>query len=640
MGRLNRSEISGVLLSTLLALVGCGSGEGGGGETTLGSRTISHSSCGDGCSSLDFSTAEVGSEWIVTPYILGESSVISGAGATTFDFAVEGATEVGSVGTGAGLTARDAASASSYAPQSIGSILSRDHALRSLYNHFDPNRGLHQVPWFWAAVADLDRKRQTGGPIGQALIGTRSALGPSISDEFLGQLAESRLQERRPLPSSNSTSPPDVSGHKLFDQPSRNSLLSSADPRLFPLQGEADCPASGKVPVPAPSGAYDSGEQATIVQKFAGQDFCLAVLSDLETAGTLDEVAEAMAAIMKRYKTVIYKDQMAPKGNFTMAPLIIVADFKDEFVWPPAEEGKLQVSGVLHRGVTEAMGRPVVYIASDLVKVLGLTGEQASRAKQLWYGTLAHEIQHAVMYYYREADGKGVGETPAVDEGIAHFMEDVFGYGLENFKSYAGAFLSVHPYGTAPFLDSGADVISNDTLRGATHTLLYYLSSQMGGVEFSGGEVSGGGGLDFIVSVVKHSSSAGAATLIDSYGSDWSTAISNYSSALVLDGNVKKGLESRFATQSPVADITQIGGGKGTFGMRFNGYAGLPGGLNSYELLGQSITGVKHYHLRPYRLTVQDPPPPSAALVFKLPDQVANTGVTAVQVRQGIDQWY
>ena len=234
------------------------------------------------------------------------------------------------------------------------------------------------------------------------------------------------------------------------------------------------------------------------------------------------------------------------------------------------------------------------------------------------------------MYYYREAQGQGVGETPAVDEGVAHFMEDVFGYGLENFKSYAGAFLSVHPFGTAPFLDSGPEVISNDTLRGATHTLLYYLASQMGGVEFSGGEVSGGGGLDFIVNIVKRNSSAGAATLKAAYGSDWSQVIADYSNALVVDGNGKDGMDSRFSTQKPVANVTQIGGGAGTYGMRFNGYAGLTSNLGTYELLGEGVPGVKHYHLKPYRMVVEDPTVP---LKFKLQDDIANTGVTAIKVR-------
>ena len=385
MKRSNRDEISVVLLSTLLALLGCGSSDGGN-EATLGDEVIGHSSCGDGCSSLDFSQAAAGSHWIVTPYILGDSSVIAGAGPTTFDFAVEGAAPIGSSEespqTSAGLNSQvDSGLSHSYS-RPILSIGTRDHALRSLYNHFSPHRGLNQPSWFWPAVADLDRKLSTREAPGLRFVGPEIDLKPTVKDEFLGQLVSSHLQGKQAVSSKNQRSPASTAPTLPSTRLTPKSIIPgsvvasrfvhrSPEQEPLQLQGEVGCPTSGKVPVPAPTGAYDAGEEAAIVQKFEGEDFCLAVLSDLKTAGTMDEVAEAMVTIMKRYKDTIYKDQMAPKGAFTMAPLVIVADFKDDFVWPPAEEGKLQVSGVLHRGVTEALGRPVIYIASDLVTVLG-----------------------------------------------------------------------------------------------------------------------------------------------------------------------------------------------------------------------------------------------------------------------------
>jgi hypothetical protein len=179
-------------------------------------------------------------------------------------------------------------------------------------------------------------------------------------------------------------------------------------------------------------------------------------------------------------------------------------------------------------------------------------------------------MQHANMNYFRQyAATAKVNEIPALDEGLAHYFEDFFGFGAVGFKDFAGTHLEQW-YNELPFIVDG-EAGDTNTGRGAAQNLWYYLASQKGGITFTDGLPSGGGGVEFIRTVVKDSAVNGPNGLAKAFTGDWTETVGNFFGALALDGSSTCGLASRYKTQGPDDKVKDLTGGTATYGYNFNG---------------------------------------------------------------------
>ncbi len=95
---------------------------------------------------------------------------------------------------------------------------------------------------------------------------------------------------------------------------------------------------------------------------------------------------------------------------------------------------------------------------------------EGANTEALIIGTLAHEYQHLVSFALRSklGDPAELRETLWLDEGLAHLMEDLTGWGGSTVDAYA---LALEQWDSAPFAGP------NDTVaqRGRAYTLLRYL---------------------------------------------------------------------------------------------------------------------------------------------------------------------
>jgi hypothetical protein len=358
-------------------------------------------------------------------------------------------------------------------------------------------------------------------------------------------------------------------------------------------------------------------------------DFCLVFLSDPATEGDKAKVEASVSAIIAQYKS-IYGTDFADANGYKFKPVVVIMDFTDDNIWPSAADfPALQITGAFIGSVSAAAKYPLLYMASDLSKMEKFEGTDAAKMTRLWHGTLAHEMQHAVIDYFRKQKTAGTAETPSVDEGLAHYMEDLFGYGDDNFADFVGAYLD--DFGGAPVLSANED---DDILRGAAQTLWYYLISQKGGVTFEGGKAKAGGGLDFVSQVVQDASGQGKTVLNAKFGGEWVDTMGNFYGALVLDGTAVTPA-TQYDAQDPVAEVTNLQGATGkTYGMKFNGHSTVVDRLagNKYPK-SDSVTKLEDldfYQATPLLYTVTDP---AMKITFTPSGEFANTAVSVVRVK-------
>ena len=485
---------------------------------------------------IDLSKSTSGQEFVIAPYILGDLSSISGSlKARNFNFKVN-------VSSGAKLILHDEIKASGLRHQNTSAFggISRDHDKRTLANHFDPKKGLAQEPWFWALARKLDED------------------GSSI-DNF--------VQE-------------DQVGVTSFYQ-----KMASLGPMAFAPQvnlADSNCPTS-TITVPKSDGL--NTDTVPLVGNYSDPDgkFCIAYISNPVTIADKEAIKAAASKIMRIFSAAIYGDTFAAKGNYKFRPVFAFVDVKDEDFWDQNEA--LNLAGVFVSYTSLAAGYPIIYVASDFTKVASFgESSQTDVLKGQFFSVMAHEMQHAILHYYRlNSQGTAVsnGEPVSIDEGLAHFMEDLFGYGADGFKFWALPFLQGYTDGVTPFLvgsNDYGDGVSAPLARSAAHTLLYYLASQKGGVTFDGnGEPNGGDGLKYVKDVVRNSGATGPANLAQQFGGDWTVTVGNFLGSLALDNvNVGATVAKKFTVQAPVSGVTNLSGKSGqSYGMRFNNYSEL-----------------------------------------------------------------
>ena len=505
-----------------------------------------------------FPDATDGTEYLVMPYALGKVTDVRGDdGSTTVNFTVSAAK-----GTVVGIQPieSDGFAIKGFTGASANNAMSPyalQHAKRSIINRFNSRKVGGQGEDFWQLVRRVDAA-------------DRVAAGVNSSQEsfeaILRRTELAALSESRPM-------------------------------KKFSLLG-TECP-SGELTVPYLLENDTLGtrgldiESATIID---GDEFCI-VIVDQPTATTADEIKTIAASLIKTYKTTVYANTFEAKTGMTFKPVIAVIDFNNAAKWPAALKN---LYGVFAAEPSEADEKPILYMP---VTIAGET--DAAVIKKTWYATLAHEMQHANMNYFRQyAATAKVNEIPALDEGLAHYFEDFFGFGSIGFADFVGKHLDQW-YNEYPFIIDGepGDTPSG---RGAAQNLWYYLASQKGGITFTDGKPSGGGGLEFIRSAVTDSTVNGPNGLSKAFAGDWTETVGNFFGALALDGGTTCGLASRFKTQGVSDAIKDLTGGASTYGYRFNSKDRVWDADRQLTALPKVIEDVPYYAPAPFIYKVVD----------------------------------
>lgn len=595
----SRSQFKALLslsLASVVAVAGCGDdkdGDSTGGdtcETPNEAESQGQVTKFTGTSvTVKFPEATAGSEYVVMPYVLGNLKAVKGDdGSKTFNFTVEAGS--GNV-LGIQPLNREKFAIKGFSgqkPLALMTVADVEHAKRSVLNRFNPRRPEKQNEAFWSLVRRIDAAE-------------RQHRGLMLSGQSLEEML--RASERN--------------------------VRSTSDARM--ATGKAltltagECP-SDEISIPLLSGGGEGAQGldvtgATVVD---GGDFCL-VIVDQPTNTTADEIKSAFAELLKTYKKTVYANEFAAKDGMTFKPVIAVLDFADAAKWPAKLKDLL---GVFSAQASADAEMPMLYMPKTI------TLADAAAAKNTWYATLAHELQHANMDYFRSyASDAKVEEIPELDEGLAHYFEDFYGFGAIGFKDFAGLFLSKW-YNELPAVTAGEDGDDKDK-RGAGQSLWYYLASQKGGITFTDGKPSGGDGVTFIRSAVTNAALSGPEGLATAFGGDWTTTIGNFFGALAVDGSSVCSVPSRYKTQMPVEDAKDLLGATATYGFNFNGSYGMAkdrvwDSERQLTALPRTIEDVPYYAPAPFIYKVIDE---TAELKITISQADENAAVSVVKIK-------
>ncbi|MEZ4743599.1 MAG: hypothetical protein R3B45_14335 [Bdellovibrionota bacterium] len=560
---------------------------------------------------INFDKAAAGDKYVIIPYSVGNIDKIDGATAekaVTFEIPVEK-----SASAATSFSARHALMDSNMLAKE------KEDAFRLIAGKFRPSLGVDgQAPGFWSIV------------------------------KYYDQLTERQMQYQK----QHGIEIP------LYNEPSLElsfkERVRNYQPRVSKnfLTQVGSCP-EDEVAIPGEEGSVSITSDQVVV----GEDYCIVYVDEplIETDKTAIE--NTIKTVLNIYKKKIYKDEFAPIGDFVFKPQFIIMNFNDDSYGIP--EAMKAILGAFEQEMTDDLSVPMLYLKSKFVNADGDDVLATDDNKKEFHATLAHEVQHAISYYYRSVkylDGKPSGTTPVaetvlVDEGIAHFMEDIFGYGSEGFEKFPGNFLATFSYGLMPFL-AGGSFPSSETVgeainyyRGGSQALLYYLASRMGGFEFSDGQISGGKGLDFIVQLVT-SDQQGAKNLQTafSYNSwSWNDAVSNFLISTVVDNSSVENVYSDYQLPAVFKELTDLQGtANKIFGMRFNDFESVTdriaeqGVYNPFQHEDPEASAdeanrtyeLYYYHAVPGLYTVVDSSEP-----FVIETSTEDTGTAAAVVR-------
>jgi hypothetical protein len=532
--------------------------------------------------SISLEKSASGDKYVVMPYSVGKVATVDGAGTEKNIFTVP-------VGKQA-LRSPDKKAFGAW-PESQSTQINDVRRTRSyagklahlIYGRWNPKFGRDgQAPGFWNLVRAYDQvQADLAAENGLNALGQKQTL----EEQFLQEINHS---------------------DRLIEKDQSAALLASTCPAV-----DDDLLLPG-------------GDNTEVKEVVAGADYCI-VYQDEPKAETDKTAIEAtVKATLATYKKVIYGDEFASAENgFTFKPVFVIIDpANSDYGMPEAFLGFL---GVFTAKETDETKMPMLYLASDLSKIQGLAND--AKGKASFHATITHELQHAISFYYRAMKAKTESarnlETVFLDEGLAHTMEDVFGYGSEEFADYAGNFLQGFPNGLYPFfagsklpedMYTGDNAEQFNTYRGGAQAFLYYLASQKGGIEFTDGKVSGGDGLKFYAALTT-SGKVGATNLQDSFAHaswTWTETVGHFLCALILDNSSVPKVEKMHQTAEPFKEATDLQETKNkTFGMRFNNFGAIKdstaeGASNPYVPYENATLEVLHYHTLPGLITVSD----------------------------------
>ena len=546
--------------------------------------TIVLSSCGNSDSNktststdqsvfnVDLSSASAGDQYIIMPFILGDTSTINGK---TSDSA------------GSFTASSTGASLRIMTPSNTSTLHDNHQAqLKTLVNRFAPSERNNRIKTY-QAIQDIKTNL-------------------SLRDGETHRLGEGFMRLEQTIQEANRFK----SSYPLQTTTCPTSFFSLASDSAIDINGSD-------------------------VYKYENEDFCLVFLeSTVASEQNVTNIELSIQNAIDNFKVIFDTDFTETVSNYSFKPLIVVAPSDNTNYWPASLES---LSVVLASTLSSSHQRPTIYLAADQT----ISGSSETDAADNFHGTIGHELFHAVFNYYRiwvNSDGTGDADTVSIDEGLAHFIEDLLGYGPVNFDAYASAFLAEYPGSHELELISIFDDTQTELAnvnRGAAQTFFYYLMSQKGGITFTDGKATSGGGLEFIRTFVK-GTTPGVAGLEAAYGSTWKTAFSDYLEALQVNGSDLAA--SKHSIQSPEENKNLIDGAS-TFGMQFSNYSGLAtlnerlaSGSYSEPFTPEEMIGVSlnYYELAPYILTITDDGP---SFVLTFAEGYTNAGVSVVKVK-------
>ncbi len=539
------------------------------------SETAEDGNCGLGCigggviraassetMTLDFKDSAAGAKVLIIPYSVGTPAVVDGV-----QMAQAPALSA-SVVSGAALHTGVGAVAPVPAAQPAAEIASaNNHLLRTLINRLDPTMTqqeellwvgrlsglaevMHEIPVWRDRFADADTLPQT-----------------------LGEMLR-------------------ISRHQIRSKPRAGRLsyeLTDACPE--------------EIFVPSSENPVDEN----FLDKEDKQDYCLiTVTGSLVSEPSISKLQTSIASALGMYKLIYRSDFDQSIDNYVFKPTIIVLPFDDAKYWPSA----LMVPGAFSASASTTHGRPTIYVPSDLTKI----GVEASDASESFHAAIAHELHHAILDFYRVRVQKIDNEGLALDEGLAHFMEDLLGYGASNFPEFARPYLDSFTGDPEPVLQVKSSL--SDSAQGAAQTLVYYLVSQAGGVDHIDRTVATSEGKSRGLEILRQfviGNSRGISGLVGSMQKSWFELFGQYLGALALDGASNVKVSSIFSVQRPNGDVVDTAGNEGkTFGMRFNNYMGLDdvgAEVGKYASINASSRELSFHYLQPKPMLfeVQDP---------------------------------
>ncbi len=377
-------------------------------------------------------------------------------------------------------------------------------------------------------------------------------------------------------------------------------------------------------------------ESNLLTFKEQGQgDFCLVIVKDgsLVSEKNPEVISESIASALATYKLIYKSDFELTRGDYAFRPLVIVVPMDDADIWP--QDPVLQLAGAFVAAATEEHNRPTIYVPADMTK-LGISAEKANES---FHAAIAHELQHAIMNYHRVwRPDEPLIEVPSIDEGLAHFMEDLLGFGALNFGSFANVFLASTAIDPDAVLQDGTVAAVNESARGAAQSLTYYLMSQTGGVSFSGGTVDteNSNGLKFIRDFVE-GNLTGVKGLSAALDSDWPNLFGGFVGALYIDNASKFNAKAKFSVQAPAEELTDTTGRSGKkFGMRFNDFGNLPTveeRLSQLRLMSSSNLEISIYSYQPQPILVKVGATTSQKIEVKSESDVKNFVATVIRLK-------
>lgn len=548
---------------------------------------------------LAFDNAEVGSEYMIMPYILGDINTINGDTDGNFggNFKIQASsTNLLFKSTGAlGLS------------NSSNTMTTKefDHNLRTLHNHFNPRKGNNQVKGFWKLAKTLDEVTIIDDHRSNLNSSSLYKIKRKIKNGFLKRIAN-------------------------YNRKAKTLKLTST------FLNSGSCPSE----IVRPDPDQDSvAIPNSAMEKIEEDNYCLVFVGGNPVSETSkDKIKANISETLRLYKDVIYKDSFDPVDSYIFKPLIIIAPFDNTEYWPPLVDANdkatdYKISGAFFPGISDLdHNRPTFYLASDLTKV----GIQ-DNVNEFFHSTLAHEMQHAIMHYYKvkKNDLDEEDNILGIDEGFAHLMEDILGYGEINFSLYPYTFLISFLPSSEPFLALNA---KKSEQRGASHALLYYLASQKGGITYNNeGKLTGGAGLEFLASFVK-SNSKGVNGLSTAYGGTWTEVIGNYLGSLILNDPDSSSISDSYKTQDIPTNIQNTIGSTGkSYGMKFINYKSIPllaSTLEDFEQVTeeeqQKEHQLKYYQTIPLLYRVKDT---SDTIKIIFTENYANSSVAVIKIK-------
>lgn len=578
---------------------------------------------------LTFSDAESGAEFVVMPYALGDPATVSGS---TPDRGIEFAF---SKSGGGAVSLRQWQPRQVLDPQkeALQSAMARDHDLRTLANHFDPDRGANQGEWFWSLANKLDAVSKDRGFL---------AAGSSHTGPMEGSVTTFYRASTKPTYASRrrGTGPGTANSESLINRNSHHVLPTSSElaHRGAALTKGGTCP-TDKVVIPGKTAGSTLTDDIPPNAVVSGTDYCIVYLSTPVTESSKAAIEDSIKTLLSTYKTTIYKDQFAAVDAFTFKPVYVIVDIADKDLWPQVDA--LNLAGAFLPSTAKVQKMPAIYMPSDYKKVRSFASSSDDAfLKRQFHAVLAHETQHAIMDYFKRVvpkvpDDEDAGELITIDEGLAHYMEDVFGYGDDAFDLWGKTFLQTAF--VTPALPGALDYsthVSAEVARAAAHSFMYYLASQKGGVTYEGGKVTGGGGLDYVAAVVKETAANGAKNLAAKFGGAWADTLGDYFGALAIDNVTLAGsTDAVFTAGVPITTVTDLQGtANRTYGMRFNNYKDLTTHADDYAKAETTtkVDGLGFYMTSPvlYKLAdVKD------TLTLTPSAEIPNTAATVVRIK-------